>query len=156
SSLLNQLLKFERAIVTEIPGTTRDSLEELLDVNGIPVILVDTAGIRHTVDQVELIGIQRTRAAVCGSDLVLLVTDLTQGWGDPEEEILEMIGGRPFLLVANKLDLKADHAGFSTNGFTNCVDRIAVSAKTGNGLKALTAALETWVFKDQSGREAQA
>jgi tRNA modification GTPase len=109
SSLLNQLLKFERAIVTEIPGTTRDSIEELLDLNGIPIILVDTAGIRPTEDVVEKIGIERTIAAINQADLVLFVVDLLEGMGKAEEQILQNLAGKPFLIVANKADLKSDH-----------------------------------------------
>ncbi|MGH9548917.1 MAG: tRNA uridine-5-carboxymethylaminomethyl(34) synthesis GTPase MnmE, partial [Terriglobales bacterium] len=87
SSLLNQLLKFDRAIVTDVPGTTRDSLEELIDVNGIPVILIDTAGIRDTEDQVEQIGIERTYRAVEHCDLALFVADVTTDWSDDDRLI---------------------------------------------------------------------
>ena len=79
SSLLNHLLRFERAIVTDVPGTTRDSLEEMLDLNGIPIILIDTAGIRHTEDHVERIGIDRTYKAIETADLILMVCDLRTG-----------------------------------------------------------------------------
>src|SRR5205823_1746385 len=104
SSLLNQLLKYERAIVTDIPGTTRDSLEELLDLNGIPVLLVDTAGIRATEDHVEKIGIERTHDAIANADLVLLIADLTAGWGEPEELISQAIGDKPYIVLLNKVD----------------------------------------------------
>jgi tRNA modification GTPase len=156
SSLLNQLLKFERAIVTEIPGTTRDSLEELLDINGIPVILVDTAGIRHTDDRVELIGIERTRRAVEESDLVLVVADLIEGWGQPEDEIIKMVDTRPFLLVANKLDLVSNGNLQAPAGQReNCIGSLKLSAKTGSGIAELTGAIESWVFRDE-GLERQA
>jgi tRNA modification GTPase len=106
SSLLNQLLKFERAIVTDVPGTTRDSLEELLDLNGIPVILVDTAGIRKTDDHVEKIGIERTYKTIESADLALMVADVTTGWTQDDELIAKMLAGMPYILLANKLDLE--------------------------------------------------
>ena len=105
SSLLNQLLKFERAIVTDIPGTTRDSIEEILDLNGIPVTLVDTAGIRETEDKVEQIGIERSRQAIDDCDLALLLVDLTEQWGEAEEQIYTYIDGKPYVIVINKVDL---------------------------------------------------
>jgi tRNA modification GTPase len=106
SSLLNQLLQFDRAIVTDIPGTTRDSLEELLDMNGIPVILTDTAGIRTTDDQVEKIGIERSRNAVEQADLVLFLCDLNSPWTNDDRLILQMIGPKPFVALGNKVDLQ--------------------------------------------------
>lgn len=108
SSLLNRLLHFERAIVTDTPGTTRDSLEELLDLNGIPTILIDTAGIRDTADQVEQIGIERTYRSIEESDLVLLVTDVTTGWNDQDRAIAMAVANRPHILLANKIDLNPD------------------------------------------------
>jgi tRNA modification GTPase len=126
SSLLNQLLKFERAIVTDIPGTTRDSLEELLDMNGIPVILTDTAGIRTTDDQVEKIGIERSRNAVEQADLVLFLCDLNSRWTEDDHLILEMIGPKPFATLGNKMDLQPafsfDHSG--------CSEPVASAQKT--------------------------
>jgi tRNA modification GTPase len=153
SSLLNQLLRFERAIVTDVPGTTRDSLEELIDLNGLPVILVDTAGIRPTDDQVEKIGIERTLAAIIQADMVLFMLDLGEGWAEPEDEVLQLIGTRPFILVGNKVDL------LNSNQMPlpkiAAASSIAVSAKTGSGLPELTGAIERWAYAGQSGRELQ-
>lgn len=155
SSLLNQLLKFERAIVTDIPGTTRDSLEELLDLNGVPVILVDTAGIRPTDDTVEKIGIERTVKAIAESDLVLFLFDLTSGWSRPEDEIATMLAGKPFILIRNKVDaagtpqVQADGRPDADN-FKSAID---ISAKTGENIPALTQAVEAFVFSDGQARE---
>ncbi|HEY9778240.1 MAG TPA: tRNA uridine-5-carboxymethylaminomethyl(34) synthesis GTPase MnmE [Planktothrix sp.] len=112
SSLLNQLLQFERAIVTDVPGTTRDSLEEQLDLHGIPVILVDTAGIRKTEDHVEQIGIERTYKTIESADLALLVTDVTTGWTTDDDLIAKMLAHVPYMVLANKIDLAADGAVF--------------------------------------------
>ncbi|MBY0358406.1 MAG: tRNA uridine-5-carboxymethylaminomethyl(34) synthesis GTPase MnmE [Candidatus Obscuribacterales bacterium] len=146
SSLLNQLLKYDRAIVTEIPGTTRDSLEELLDIKGIPVTLIDTAGIRQTDDLVEKIGIERSQKAIAEADLVVLILDLTKGWSESEDQIVDSIRGADFILVGNKIDLcspsDTDHLP------SNCIGTVQLSAKTGENLSALESALESWVYKD--------
>jgi len=155
SSLLNQLLKFERAIVTEIPGTTRDSLEELLDINGIPVVLVDTAGIRPTEDTVEKIGIERSKKAIAECDVVLFVLDSLEGWAAPEEEIAELLNGKPFISVVNKIDLLSKHhleKRFGTFG-DNCFSRVMVSAKSGANINELTEAIERFVFQDTTAAE---
>lgn len=152
SSLLNQLLNFERAIVTDIPGTTRDAIEETLDINGIPVTLVDTAGIRDTDDVVEKIGIQRSTRAIEESDLVLLVVDLEQGWGAPEAQIAQLIGNRPCIVTGNKLDL-CTTAGApleDNREIAACVANIMLSAATGQNMSDLTATIEQWVFKDNA------
>ncbi len=150
SSLLNQLLKFERAIVTDVPGTTRDSLEELLDLNGIPVLLIDTAGIRATDDQVEKIGIERTQKAIAQSDLVLLVTDVLTGWTDDDKLVLDLVADRPHIILANKVDLVQEF-DFSDKYLSNnqCLARIPISAKTGSGIAEFSDAIERWVFNDQ-------
>jgi tRNA modification GTPase len=153
SSLLNQLLKYERAIVTDIPGTTRDALEELLDLNGIPVVLVDTAGIRPTEDQVERIGIERSKKAIDESDLVLLVIDVVMGWEQPEQQILELLGGKPYILIANKIDLFSQFDIMSLRVPENCVERVSISAQTGANIAGLTQAIEQFVYQDASQRE---
>ncbi len=155
SSLLNQLLKFERAIVTDVPGTTRDSLEELLDMNGIPVLLIDTAGIRATEDQVEKIGIERTRKAIEQSDLVLLVTDVLTGWTEDDKLVLDLVAYRPHIILANKVDLVPDFQltdKYLSN--SQCLAKITISAKNGSGMIELSDAVELWVFNDQQLKDA--
>lgn len=154
SSLLNQLLKFERAIVTDIPGTTRDSIEEILDLNGIPVTLVDTAGIRSTEDSVERIGIERSRQAIEECDLALLVVDLTEGWGESEEEISTYIDGKPFLFVANKVDISSpEGASDLLSRSSQALGSVAISATTGENVSQLTKLIEDWVYQDAQFRD---
>lgn len=150
SSLLNQLLKFERAIVTDIPGTTRDAIEETIDINGIPITLVDTAGIRETQDVVEKIGIERSTRAIEDSDLAILIVDLSAGWAEQEEQIANLIGDRDFILVRNKLDLIGDQKMLAINAMTTsaAVADIALSAVTGLNVDLLTSEIEKWVFRD--------
>ncbi|HBB31165.1 MAG TPA: tRNA uridine-5-carboxymethylaminomethyl(34) synthesis GTPase MnmE [Cyanobacteria bacterium UBA8803] len=105
SSLLNAWSQSDRAIVTDLPGTTRDVVESQLVVGGIPVQVLDTAGIRETDDRVEKIGVERSRRAAQGADLVLLVIEATIGWTAADLEIYEQVEHRPLILVINKTDL---------------------------------------------------
>lgn len=105
SSLLNAWSKSDRAIVTDLPGTTRDVIESTLVVAGIPIQVLDTAGIRETVDTVERIGVERSRSAAQDADLVLLTVDASQGWTDEDREIYQQVKHRPLILVINKADL---------------------------------------------------
>jgi tRNA modification GTPase len=167
SSLLNQMLNFERAIVTDIPGTTRDSIEEPVDVNGIPVILIDTAGVRVTEDAVEKIGIARTSKAIEASDLVVFLLDLSQGVGEEEEVIAAKLieFERPYLVVKNKVDLKNKSESENQQNqeelenaevpmLKNLAEAkppvqpqaIEISARYGNGLELLKAAIEEWAL----------
>jgi len=107
SSLLNAWSQSDRAIVTDLPGTTRDVVESQLVVGGIPVQVLDTAGIRETADQVEKIGVERSRRAASGADLVLLTIDASAGWTQGDQEIYEQVQHRPLILVINKIDLVA-------------------------------------------------
>jgi tRNA modification GTPase len=154
SSLLNQFLKIERAIVTDVPGTTRDSLEEFVDLDGLPVVLVDTAGIRESEDAVELLGIERTRRAIEDSELVLFLIDLTAGWQKEDEGVLETIGKRPFLLLKNKCDL---HEGdLPSNGVANSPGKIGellISAKTGEKVKRIHEMISNWAFQGRMRHE---
>jgi tRNA modification GTPase len=110
SSLLNALLRTDRAIVTPVPGTTRDTLEEVANVRGVPLVLTDTAGLRDAgegVDPVESIGIERTRRAIASSDLLLVVLDCSQPLTNADRSIISEVaeGGATFLVVLNKSDL---------------------------------------------------
>ena len=138
SSLFNSLIERERAIVTDIPGTTRDTLTEAIDLDGIPVILTDTAGLRDTTDGIETLGIERTRRAMSDSDLVLVVLDGSDEFGPSDQELLDQTESIRRLLVMNKTDLPA----FSV--LRSCIESlkpINVSARTGEGLDALRAAI---------------
>ena len=118
SSLLNGLLRESRAIVTEIPGTTRDTIEEFANIAGVPVRLVDTAGIRMTDDLVEKIGIERAKEAASAADLVLFLIDSSEALTDEDREILKGLDPASSLLIFNKSDLPQvlgpeDKAGFA-------------------------------------------
>lgn len=105
SSLLNAWSRCDRAIVTDLPGTTRDVVESQLVVGGIPVQVLDTAGIREATDQVEQLGIERSRQAAQSADLVLLTVDAAAGWTAEDQALYEGVCHRPLILVLNKLDL---------------------------------------------------
>jgi len=105
SSLLNAWSRSDRAIVTDLPGTTRDVVESQLVVGGIPVQVLDTAGIRETTDQVEKIGVARSRSVAEAADLVLLTIDAQAGWTEADQEIYQQVSHRPLILVINKVDL---------------------------------------------------
>ncbi|BAZ44671.1 tRNA modification GTPase TrmE [Chondrocystis sp. NIES-4102] len=105
SSLLNTWSRSDRAIVTDLPGTTRDVIESSLVVGGIPIQVLDTAGIRETVDTVEKIGVERSLLAAAAADLVLLTIDAAVGWSEDVEDIYNQVKHQPVILVVNKIDL---------------------------------------------------
>ena len=134
SSLLNALLRVERAIVTPIPGTTRDTLEETINLQGIPVVLVDTAGIETTEDPIERLGIERSRRSIQGADLVLMVVDISSPLTAEDTAVAALIEDKPAIMVLNKIDLglAADFDGLLPQA-----PRVRVSALTGHGIPAL-------------------
>src|SRR6201991_516078 len=138
SSLFNSLVRVERAIVTAVPGTTRDTLSEAIDIGGVPVVLTDTAGLRETSDNIESLGIERTHRAMGDADLVLLVLDGSNEVGPDDEELLKQTADSRRLVVVNKSDLP------SFQPPARCVEdveAINVSARTGEGLSALHSAI---------------
>ena len=155
SSLLNRLLRTSRAIVTDIPGTTRDTLEETLNLQGVPVILVDTAGIaERTEDPIERLGIERSRSALAQADLALLVVDASQPLGDADQAIAALVQDKPAIVVANKVDLLAATPGMAsqTPTFESPISGAAcvlISALTGQGLEALEEAIVEMVLSGQ-------
>lgn len=134
SSLLNRLLGRDRAIVTEIPGTTRDTLEEAVEIAGLRCLFVDTAGLRDTVDPVEAIGVERALRAAQDADLVWFLYDLQSGWTPEDDALLDLLS-RPVLRVGTKSDLAP-------------AEGLAVSAHTGEGLEALFAEVAALVPED--------
>lgn len=132
SSLLNRLLRQDRSIVTPIPGTTRDTIEEIVSLKDVPFILVDTAGIVHSKEQVEALGVERSRRAIEQADLVLLVIDVNEPIRESDREIIDSIGDKAVLVIANKCDLvqKAEPAELGW-------DTVFTSALTGEGLDQL-------------------
>lgn len=106
SSLLNAILKEERAIVTEIEGTTRDTIEESIQIDGIPIKLIDTAGIRETENLVEQIGISKSKDAANEADLVIAIIDSSKELTKEDKEILEFIKNKKSIILLNKMDLK--------------------------------------------------
>jgi len=144
SSLFNMLLGRGRAIVTNIPGTTRDTITEAIDLTGVPVLLIDTAGIRSSTDQIESIGVDRTRREAADADLVIAVIDGSQPFADEDRMVLSEVETKRHLIALNKSDLLAFSADRFQNKICstqNCVGSLAVSAKTEAGLEDLRAAI---------------
>lgn len=151
SSLLNLLLNEERAIVTEIEGTTRDTIEEYISLEGIPFKIIDTAGIRETEDTVEKIGVQKAIEIAENSDLIIAIFDISKKVADEDKKILEILKEKNAIIVLNKIDITKE-----------CVDKeifekinkkiVTISAKTQEGVQEL---LETMV-KMVSNEEIQA
>lgn len=139
SSLLNAWSKSDRAIVTDLPGTTRDVVESQLVVGGIPILVLDTAGIRETEDRVEKIGVERSRSAAQAADLVLLTIDAEAGWTSGDREIYEQVQHRPLILVINKIDLVGEIHQLSLPDNINSVVRTA--AAQNQGIHALEQAI---------------
>ncbi|NJL00206.1 MAG: tRNA uridine-5-carboxymethylaminomethyl(34) synthesis GTPase MnmE [Spirulinaceae cyanobacterium RM2_2_10] len=138
SSLLNAWSRSDRAIVTELPGTTRDVIESSLTVGGIPVQVLDTAGIRPATDAVEKLGIERSRAVAQTADLVLLVVDASAGWTAADATIYQQVKGRSLILVINKIDL-GDPA---TVDYPPEIAQVAYTAAAGDrGLETLDQAI---------------
>jgi len=151
SSLLNRLAGEDIAIVTEIPGTTRDAVRQTIQIEGVPVNIIDTAGLRNTADQVEAIGIARTWEVIGHADVLLLIVDARTGLTTADRSIVERLPGKlKPVTVFNKIDLsgEAPRAEENTHGW-----RIHVSAKTGEGIDALRRALLTLAGWQSGGED---
>ncbi len=150
SSLLNALLRGDRAIVTDIPGTTRDTLEETANVGGIPLVLVDTAGIRRQAnDAVERIGIERSQAALQKADIALLVVDGSHPVTPGDWDIEQLARGKPALLVVNKTDLRVGPIIEPPPNFLPGAPRVPISALAGIGIEALEEAIQQLILGGQ-------
>ena len=136
SSLLNGLLREQRAIVTATAGTTRDVLREELNLNGLPVQLTDTAGLREASDEVERIGIDRAREELRGADVVLLVIDRSRPLGEEEKALLGQPGA-PLVVALNKSDLDAVTTDAEVHKLSPQAKIVDTCAKTGEGVETL-------------------
>jgi tRNA modification GTPase len=141
SSLLNRLLKKDKAIVTPIPGTTRDLIEDFFTIRGIPILITDTAGWHATDDPVESIGIERTRRALTKSDLIVFVIEATEPFVSADMEIMGNVDISKTILAINKIDLlRLPFKEEIPTKLANC-RRVEISAKTGQGLETLKDAI---------------
>ena len=146
SSLLNALLGRDRAIVTDIAGTTRDVVTEHLTIGGVPVEILDTAGIRETADTIEAIGVERAKAASQEADLVLYVVDASRGLDSDDEAFLSALSGKACLLVVNKSDLNVEMA--VPEAFSD--KHVRISAKAVVGIDALEKAILGVILHDKT------
>jgi tRNA modification GTPase len=153
SSLLNRLLRQERAIVTNIPGTTRDLVEESLNLRGIPIVLIDTAGIRQTEDIIEAIGVERSHNALEQADLILFALDASQPLTQEDYTLANIIAGRTVIVVENKQDLLPTQSPVVRNQSTLLPNapHISVSALTGTGIEKLEEQIWRLVIGGQAG-----
>ena len=157
SSLMNVLLRQDRSIVTDIPGTTRDTIEEQISLRGIAMRFVDTAGIRSSADKIESIGIERSKDAFNRAELLLLVIDASEALSDEDKELIAMAEGRPAIVILNKDDLvDSIAAGPIEDAVRSALPSapvVRISARTGEGLTALEDNIEQFVTGGRVRRE---
>ena len=138
SSLMNRLIQDDRVIVTSIPGTTRDLIEETLSIRGIPVIIADGAGLHETKDPVEVIGIGKTKEYIHASDLILFMIDASDSFTMEDQEIYKtIIGDKRIILVINKIDLVENNFNFEIPETWKKIPSVKISALYGDGLSSL-------------------
>ena len=157
SSLFNRLVERERAIVTATPGTTRDLVTERVSLGGIPVELVDTAGLREATDEAESIGIQKSREALADADLVLVVLEAGIPMREDEADLIQSLSGRRALIARNKSDLNSEDSGLVSvteeESPADGLSSVFTSALTGQGIAELRSALLDMVRSPASEAE---
>ncbi len=159
SSLMNALLMRDRAIVTAQPGTTRDAIEECVDLAGVPVRLIDTAGWREASDEAERAGVERAKAAARGAEVVMLVIDASRGIDEHDHAVARVLDPARTVVVANKSDLPSVvgvddvTSGSTAIGDASWADTAVVSATTGDGLDRLRDALVSLAIGELPGEE---
>lgn len=131
SSLLNAMLRYEKAIVTDIPGTTRDIIEDYVNLDGILLKITDTAGIRETEDKVEAIGVSRAVKSIEGADLIIAIFDGSEKFDENDEEILKLLEGKKSIVLVNKADLESKNSEDELKKFFGNRDYMNVSIKEG-------------------------
>jgi tRNA modification GTPase len=143
SSLLNALLKEKRAIVTDVPGTTRDVIEEYINLDGIPIKITDTAGIRDTKDIVEKIGVEKSKEKLEEADLIILMLDASRSIDEDDSNIIDKIKDKKYIVLLNKVDLDITISKEVINKLNN---KINISAKTGKGIDDLKSEIKKLFF----------
>lgn len=149
SSLLNALVGERRAIVTDIPGTTRDSIEEIINIKGIPLVIVDTAGIRETENKIEGEGVLRSKEYLKESHLILLVLDIHEGIREDDYKILESIDNQQVIVVLNKEDLPVNTSKEEIEAFCRDRKRVLTSLLTGEGIGDLKDTIISLILGDR-------
>lgn len=149
SSLMNQLLKKDHAIVTSVPGTTRDILEETLIVSGIHTIITDTAGLHDSDDPVEMIGMKKTREKIKGADVILFMVDAVTAFIKTDYEIYESIKEIPMILVINKIDLVSEDCDIKINDELKMLPVVRISALYNIGIDSLKEKIKN-IFKNKT------
>lgn len=153
SSLMNGLLRETRAIVTEIPGTTRDTIEEVISIRNIPVYLVDTAGIRETDDMIEQMGIEKSKEAFNNSDFIIFILDGSKPLSDEDKEIAEYLGTRKSLVLINKSDLTQAFTVDDVKKLVPGVHVIETSLIMGEGIEDIEEFIENMVYGGEISQE---
>lgn len=146
SSLLNALLKENRAIVTDIPGTTRDTIEEFVNIGGIPLRIIDTAGIRDTNDQVERIGVDRSKELAEKADLILLLLDASLPLSDEDRQVLSLLKKQPVFIIVNKTDLPQVLNIDDLEKYNTKTPVMRISVQDGTGIDDLVSAIREMVY----------
>ena len=149
SSLMNALLRENRAIVTDIPGTTRDIIEEHLNIDGIPLRIIDTAGIRETEDLVERIGVDRAKETIESADLIIAVFDISTDLTEEDYNIIDLIKGRKALVLLNKTDLPKKYSEDRLRELLEGVDIISASVINEVGLDVLEDSIKEMFYSGE-------
>ena len=149
SSLLNRFLNEERAIVTDIPGTTRDTVEEYINIEGVPVKIIDTAGIRNTDDTVEKMGVEKSKDFAKKSDLILMLLDGSRNLDEDDIEILDLIKDKKALVLINKLDLQQKIKIEEVKKYISEENIIFISVKDDSGIDELVKRLKDMFFEGE-------
>lgn len=151
SSLLNRILKEDRAIVSNIEGTTRDTIEEFVDIEGIPLKLIDTAGIRNSSNEIEQIGIQKSKKLANSADLIIAIFDITKNLDEDDQELLEIIKDKKCIILLNKIDILPENIDLENKLKLINKNILKISAMEDIGIRSLyDKIIELYSFNTES------
>lgn len=151
SSLLNRILKEDRAIVSNIEGTTRDTIEEFVDIEGVPLKLIDTAGIRNSFNEIEQIGIQKSKKLANSADLIIAIFDITKNLDEDDQELLEIIKDKKCIILLNKIDILPENIDLENKLKSINKNILKISAMEDIGIQSLyDKIIELYSFNTES------